>query len=142
MIERIIRRGALADRRLDWETLFFHREFGQPLTPEQAGHYAIPLEMVRLGPSASNKQPWRIVADSRGWHFYLQRTSGYREGLLNRMFTQADMQRIDMGIAMCHFELTALEHGMQGHWADSNPGIDRPDGLTEYTRSWINETNQ
>jgi len=139
VIERIIRRGAMAERRSAWEVLFFQRAFGEPLSPEQAGDYAIPLEMVRLGPSASNKQPWRIVGDRRGWHFYLQRTPGYREGKLNRMFTQADLQRIDMGIAMCHFELTARELGMEGKWAHTNPGIDPPDNLTEYTMSWLEE---
>ena len=35
------------------------------------------LEMVRRGPSASNKQPWRVVRAGERWHLYLQRTRGY-----------------------------------------------------------------
>ncbi len=136
-VERIIRRGAVANRRFAWEKLFFFHMFGDPLSHEQAGEYAVPLEMVRLGPSASNKQPWRVIADGGSWHFYLHRTPGYREGLLNRMFTQADLQRIDMGIAMSHFELTARELGLEGKWAHTDPGIEPPDGLTEYTMSWV-----
>lgn len=139
-IERIIRRKAVSERRSAWEELFFQRAFGEPLSPEQAGKYAIPLEMVRLGPSASNKQPWRVVGNERGWHFYLQRTPGYREGILNRLFTQTDLQRIDMGIAMCHFDLTSRELGMKGKWDQIEPGIDRPDDLTEYTMSWVEES--
>ena len=95
--------------------------------------------MVRLGPSASNKQPWRILRIGRSWHFYLQRTPNYREGFLYRMFTQADLQRIDMGIAMCHFELTARELGLPGMWVNTNPGIDKLDDLTEYIVSWVEE---
>jgi hypothetical protein len=28
-----------------------------------------------------------------------------------------DMQRIDMGIAMCHFQLSCHEMGINGEWA-------------------------
>jgi hypothetical protein len=47
------------------------------------------------------------------------------------------MQRIDMGIAMCHFELSARELGLAGRWAVSEPGIPTGDGLGEYTVSWL-----
>ena len=36
--------------------------------------------------------------------------------MLNRIFTQADLQRVDIGVAMCHFELTAREQGLAGEW--------------------------
>ena len=45
-----------------------------------AGRYATALEAVRMAPSATNKQPWRIVRDGGDWHFYLQRTKGYGKG--------------------------------------------------------------
>ena len=47
-----------------------------------------------------------------------------------------DLQRMDMGIAMCHFELTAREAGLKGEWVVKEPEIEKPDGLTEYTVSW------
>jgi nitroreductase len=72
-----IRRRVNADRRLPWANLFYDGVFGQPLISEEAGKFAIPLEMVRLAPSASNKQPWRIVKKGDDWHFYLQRTPNY-----------------------------------------------------------------
>jgi hypothetical protein len=65
----LIRRRVGADSRLPWEALFGQDQFGNPLTEEAAGDYALPLEGVRLGPSASNKQPWCIVKDGDAWHF-------------------------------------------------------------------------
>jgi nitroreductase len=136
MRDRLVRRGAGSVRRLPWERLFFDRQFDVPISAEAAGAYAEPLEMVRLGPSASNKQPWRIVKDGASWHLYLQRTKGYGKGLSGR-FMASDLQRIDMGIAMSHWELTARELGLAGEWAIQEPGIKRPDDLTQYVVSWV-----
>ena len=133
----LLRRQINADQRLPWETLFFNKNFGAPLSQQEASLYATPLEMVRLGPSASNKQPWRGVKDGNKWHFYLQRTRGYRESTLTRFLGVVDIQRLDMGIAMCHFELAARESGLVGHWLIQEPGIQKPDLLTEYTVTWI-----
>jgi hypothetical protein len=122
--------------RLPWSTLFFDGQFGQPLPAEAAGAYAQPLEMVRLGPSASNKQPWRIVKAGPAWHFYLQRTPGYRHNLASRLLQIVDIQRLDSGIAMCHFEMTARAAGLTGRWGMQEPALAKPDALTEYVVSW------
>ena len=97
-----------------------------------AGRYALPLEMIRLGPSASNRQPWRIVKepDRDSFHFVLERTRGYL-----RSYQGVDFQKIDMGIAMCHFELSARESGLDGSWEIRNPGLALGEGR-EYTVSW------
>jgi nitroreductase len=129
-------RLAGSNNRRPWEEIFFRESFSYPLTREAAGPYAKPLEMTRLGPSASNKQPWRIVRTDGGWHFYLQRTPGYREGFFQRILRLADLQRIDMGIARCHFELTARECGLRGEWIEREPPVETPDALTEYCISW------
>lgn len=136
-LDGMIRQGVEGAHRLPWETLFFDRLFGVPLDEEPAGEYATPLEMVRLGPSASNKQPWRIVRDNRAWHFYMQRTPGYRDGFMMKLMRVADIQRLDMGIAMSHFELTASELGLPGEWVVNEPAIAKPDELTEYVVSWV-----
>jgi hypothetical protein len=47
------------------------------------------------------------------------------------------MQRIDMGIAMCHFELVARDHGLDGRWEINTPAIEKYDEFTEYTVSWV-----
>jgi nitroreductase len=136
IIDRVIRRGVGVVKRLPWERMFFDKQFGAPISAEMAGAHAEPLEMARLGPSASNKQPWRIIKDGSVWHFYLQRTKGYGKGLGGR-FIVADLQRIDMGIAMSHFELTAGELGLKGKWIIREPKIEKPDDLTEYVVSWV-----
>jgi hypothetical protein len=133
-IDGLIRLGVGADKRLPWERLFFDRALDTPLSREAAGDYAIPLEMVRLGPSASNRQPWRIVREADSWHLYLERTPSYlrrHDGAQT-----ADMQRIDMGIAMCHWQLTAQAAGLPGSWKVSDPDIVLPNQLTEYIVSW------
>jgi len=123
--------------RLPWEQLFCSENFTKPLSQAMAGAYAVPLEMVRLAPSASNKQPWRIVKapNHNSFHFYLQRTKGYNRSQ-SKFFKLADLQRTDMGIAMCHFELSAHELGLQGKWEITDPGITSLPELTEYTVSW------
>jgi len=131
----LIRRSAGADKRLSWDELVFDGTFDKRLSVDTCGQFATPLEMVRLGPSASNKQPWRIIRDGRKWHFYLQRTRGYGER--NRaLFKLADMQRVDMGIAMCHFDLTLREMGLSGEWLLDEPNVEKPDELTEYIVTW------
>jgi nitroreductase len=122
--------------RLPAELLFFADAFGSPLNMETTCAYSQPLEMIRLAPSASNKQPWRIVRIDNAWHFFLQRTRGYGKGtVLFRILRLADLQRVDMGIAMCHFELTARELGLNGGWVIDDPKILMPEG-TEYTVTW------
>jgi len=132
-----MRRLAGAQNRQPWENLFFEKRFGVPLSHNDAEAYGVPLEMVRLGPSASNKQPWRIIKDGDILHFYLHRTKGYGNSLTFKFLRLADLQRVDMGIAMNHFELTASETGLKGKWIVREPQIKKPDSLTEYTVSWV-----
>ncbi len=131
------RRQAKADTRLPWESLFFENSFASPLSRPAAGVYTGMLDMLRAGPSASNKQPWRVVKDGSRWHFYLQRTPGYPPALFKVILPLSDMQRLDMGIAMCHFELTCTELGLGGEWQVQEPSIEKVDELTEYTATWL-----
>ncbi len=123
--------------RLPPEELFFLGTFDRALPPGAAGRLSSALDAVRWAPSASNKQPWRVVRQSGRWHFYLRRTRGYRTGLQSRLFRQADLQRVDIGIAMCHFGLAAREAGVSGAWEIADPGIFLPDGLIGYTATWV-----
>jgi hypothetical protein len=140
-----MRRGVGADRRLPSSQLFFE---GGPGTPWEAARsadiagdpavsFADLLETVRWAPSASNKQPWRLVHSGGNWHFYLERTPGYGRGLLGSRFVRADLQRVDMGIAMCHFELAAREAGPGGRWVVERPALDVAPAGWEYTASWV-----
>lgn len=135
-MDRLIRQSAGSDQRQPWETLFFDGDFARPLPQEAAGAYAAVLDMVRRGPSASNRQPWRIVKGDGAWHLYLHRAPGYGKRTLG-LAGIADMQRIDMGIAMTHFALTAQELGLPGRWEVRPPRIALPDEATEYNVSWV-----
>ena len=134
-IDSMMRRGARSTHRMPWEQLFFDGRFGAPLVREQAGQYATPLEMLRLAPSASNKQPWRVVRDGSAWHVYLQRTPGYGQIRVGALRV-GDLQRVDVGIAMCDWELTAQEAGLPGDWTFEEPALQKPDEWTEYVATW------
>ncbi len=115
--EGMMRKAIKADERLPFEELFFDGSFDAPLAKEKAGKLAEPLEMVRLAPSAVNKQPWRVVVVDDTAHFYLKRSKGFaHEGNL-------DMQRIDMGIALCHFALTAQEKALHIAFLQDDPKL-------------------
>jgi nitroreductase len=132
-----VRRMAGSVSRKPPEELFFDGGFGAPLATAAAGGYAGPLEAVRRAPSASNRQPWRIVRTPAGWHFYLERTKGYGKGtLLFALLRLADLQRVDLGIAMCHFELAAAEAGFDGGWIVEDPGVAPAAGAATYVATW------
>lgn len=136
-LDRLARSSAGADNRLPWDRLFFEDFWDVPLSREKAGRYAEPLYLVQLGPSASNRQPWRILRSGRLWHFYLQRSPRYPPPVFDFLLGLADLQRIDLGIAMAHFELGAKEAGLHGSWQVSDPLLSPPGRHLEYTVSWV-----
>jgi nitroreductase len=120
--------------RKDFGELFFDGKIDKPLTVDESGIFGKVLEAVRLGPSASNRQPWRIIRDgSQGdeykYHFYLSENRMY-----NRAFGEVKIQNIDMGIAMCHFQFAARECGIKGAFVRDNPGINVGELL--YIATW------
>ena len=68
--EQLMRSTMKSARRKPWKELFFRADFKTPLTEADAGAYAEPLELLRLAPSATNAQPWRVVMDGQFFHFY------------------------------------------------------------------------
>ena len=117
MRETLMRKGVKADTRLPFEELFFDGTFANPLTKEKAADLSEPLEAVRLAPSAVNKQPWRVVIDKNCVHFYLKRNKGFISE------AAGDMQKIDLGIAICHFALSAKENGMNISFILNDPKL-------------------
>lgn len=129
LVDRVIRNVAGSKKRLPWDQLFFEADCVTPLSRTKARKYADILEMVRLSPSASNKQPWRIIMDGLSIHFFLQRTRGYRKPMFS------DLQRIDMGIAMSHFGAMAGELNIGGGWERTGASINHPHSW-EYIVTW------
>lgn len=108
--ERAMRKMIKADKRVDWEELFFKDNFETVLTEQEADIFAFSLEMLRLAPSASNKQPWRVLYKEDTFHFYEYKEPGYSDRF------PYDIQRIDMGIAAAHFDLSVKERGINGYF--------------------------
>ncbi|BBF43695.1 nitroreductase family protein [Lachnospiraceae bacterium KM106-2] len=117
--------GKSSKIRKDFSTLFFQTNFSTPLTPEQAHEFYEPLEMLRLAPSAVNKQPWRVLMEKGVIHFYLDHPKG--------------LNFVDLGIALCHFHLTALELELKGHFHTFDNLTSTPKCDFTYVISWIIE---
>lgn len=132
VFDKALRYVVKADNKKPWEKLFFDTDFSIPLDQTKAGDLEIPMEMVRLGPSASNKQPWRLVLskDRKQCHFHIEHTPNYSKGL------GYDMQILDIGIAMAQFEAACKELNIRGHWVIENPKLELPNEQTEYMVSW------
>ncbi len=148
LVEVMMRRGSKGDHRLPWEELFYDGKFGRPIVVGDAdavfqakdviGEYADVLEMVRLAPSAVNRQPWRIVVE-RGDAEGIKAFHFYQSGIKADDSESVQMHRIDMGIAICHFHLAALEKGLKGKFERVEPAdVDAPEN-TAYIISWICE---
>lgn len=135
MIEQVVAASAGARKRKDFCSLFFDGDFSTPLKLEDSALKTC-LEMVRIAPSASNKQPWRAVKIDNRIDFYLAETKNY---VGNTRFGFC-MQRIDLGIAVCHLQLAAQELGLRGTIVFEDPNIltaeQKKDGLS-YSFSWV-----
>ena len=133
-----LRQQAKADTRQPWEKLFFDASLATALSMAAAGPYARPLEMLRLAPSGKNYQPWRIVRQGNCFHFYLPRTAGYGQGSAAALVMGlADLPRVEIGIAMSHFELTARELGLNGQWEIQAPPWADQTTTLEYIATWV-----
>ena len=130
--EVMMRKGIKADTRVAFKELFFKDSFDNPLTEADAGKLKEVFEAIRWAPSAVNKQPWRIVVCGNKVHFYEKRSKGYvkEEGW--------DIQKIDMGIALCHFEVMAKECGLNVSFTIEDPSIFMQDELQYIATYTIN----
>lgn len=110
-----LRNHVHGDERLPAEELFFEGDFSTSLRDREDC-----LEAVRWAPTAANMQPCRIVKCGNRYHLYEKHMPGYRPDAL------WDVQKIGMGIALCHLMSIA-----GGTCEIADPGIAVPEG-TEY----------
>ena len=123
--ETMMRKGVGADARMSAEKLFFDGTWDIGLLPEKQTEIADLIEMVRWAPSAVNKQPWRIIVSDRSFHFYEKRDKGYSGE------KTGDLQKIDVGIALCHFVMGLEGQGKKPDVFIADPALSIPDD-TEY----------
>lgn len=124
--ERLLRMAIKADSRKSWEELFFRDTPETLLSRDEAGRYAGALDMLRLAPSAGNTQPWRVVKAGEEFRFFIKPTSPRYEA--------RHLHDVDIGIALCHFELAAREAGLRGTWVATDDAPQVP-GL-RYVVTW------
>ncbi len=98
MIERFVRNSAESDNRKIFDEMFKDYNTLEPLNDTFENPIMQCLDLVRKGPSASNKQPWRAYLDNDIIHFYLKRTQRYPSDSF-----PYDIQALDIGIAISNF---------------------------------------
>lgn len=125
--ENLMRKGMKSDERQPFPKLFFRNDFQHSLQESEAGQWLTPLKMVQLAPSATNKQPWRLIVEENKVHFYEEKTKGYANE------STGDIQKVDLGIALYHFEVGAKEHGLKGSILQKNPGISTAENVEYIT---------
>ena len=79
--------------------------------------------MARLAPSAGNKQPWRAIVCGDKVHFYEKKTKAMSNNPLG------DIQKVDVGISLAHFDLTLKENGINGCFVVKDPGVETDDSI-------------
>jgi Putative TM nitroreductase len=98
------------------------------------GVYRDAIEAVRLGPSASNKQPWRLFLGQDGVaHFYIEETPGYNSASVDRC--GFPIQSLDMGIAFFHWQTVLRDEGIFGTWSRKDPVLTVP-AKWVYVATW------
>jgi len=132
--EKVIRSMVKANARKSWDQFFFIGDFKTSLNQDNLGDYKTILEMVRIGPSAGNNQPWRILKDKtqNNFHFFVKYSEDKTLSAYNRFV------RLDIGIAVCHFDLSIKELGISGKWEFNQPDVEIPKEL-KYIISWIGD---
>lgn len=116
--ESLMRKGVKADSRKPVSDFFLT----SGMKPAQAESEIVrrALELVRWAPSAVNKQPWRIIFEDGLYHFYECKDKGYVSEEVG------DMQKIDIGIALCHFMAGLEEDGLEPACSVNDPGFSVP----------------
>lgn len=118
--EKLARILAGSKNRKAHNKLFFRQGGGEELEPVISEELRTPVneifEAVRFAPSASNKQPWRIIIQDDFYHFYIDYDKTY-----NAMIKGFNIQSLDGGIALCHFTKAAEELWFKGTLSYADP---------------------
>lgn len=100
LIEKIGRMAMGSDNRLPINKLFFEDNFQTTLSQENK--FFESLEMLRLAPSSTNSQPWRVLVKDNHVMFYYK--------------PKSPVAVVDLGIGICHFYETEKFNGFEGEF--------------------------
>ena len=131
--DKFLRFSVNASKRQGWDKMYFNYKLKTPLTPEHIKKYSDSLEMVRFAPSSGNTQPWRVFFDEtmNEFHFFKK--------VISKRYELSGVHDIDMGIALCHFELTSLQYGLSGSWLKHAKENVTPIDDLQYIMTWKGE---
>ncbi|MBN2618563.1 MAG: hypothetical protein JXR64_09675 [Spirochaetales bacterium] len=131
--EKLVRTIAQSNKRLDDEKIFFIVEDNLVLPAIWEGLNSKLkglLEAVKYAPSASNKQPWRILVEFNAIHLFWDKNEKYNASMKN-----FNIQALDMGIALAHIDSVAKDEGLKGSFVEKYPDINESDWI--YINSWV-----
>nr|WP_293992635.1 nitroreductase family protein [uncultured Fusobacterium sp.] len=128
--ETLLRKALKSEKRFNFNEIFFDKNFDKALDISYNGLFKEALEMLRLSPSAENKQPWRVVVEDTMVHFYKKRNESMIHSKLG------DIQKIDVGIAIAHFELVMNRKNINGKFLEINKNIENKKDSFEYVISY------
>lgn len=122
LMERMTRFTMGSKNRKPMEKLFFVGDSWSPMT--DSSQFDESLMMMRLAPSSINSQPWRAVIKGDTVHFYCKNAG--------------KLHMLDIGIGMCHFDMTERYRDISGQWSvDASRAPEPARGMTyvaSYTR--------
>ncbi len=126
--DKITRISIKGDQRKQFDNMFFDLDFNHPIfeSLDHPHRYASYLKLVQAAPSATNKQPWRIIIRESKIDFYLERTPKYAKNM------PFDVQHLDIGIALKHFEIGLSEDHIPFQ-IKKDPSLSSLEGMTYVT---------
>ncbi len=122
--EKLVKRITKPRNRKSFADVFFTKEMES--YNDMNSPYMKALEMVRIGPSAINKQPWRLIIEGDLCHFY-----DVSKGSDINKFNS-----LDVGIAAYHLHATLEEEGFKGQFINKNPNIKNLEDNMQYYCSY------
>lgn len=109
-LEKFTRFTLGSKNRKPFDRLFFVGDWSTPA--DDSDMFYESLQMLRLAPSSTNSQPWRVLIKGATVYFYCK--------------SKSEVSMVDMGIAMCHFALTESYRGHNGIWTLAAPDDGHP----------------
>ncbi|MDZ7838930.1 MAG: hypothetical protein U5N58_13880 [Actinomycetota bacterium] len=84
--------------RKPWDRLFFDGNYLNQLKAADSGVYEDPLEMVRIAPSASNLQPWRVIKEKEKevFRFFIKKSKFYQRRSSSFKLTVYQIRRLSL----------------------------------------------
>lgn len=101
MKEKLTRLTLGSKNRKPFDDLFFYDDFKTPVPADNRFREA--LEMLRIAPSSTNSQPWRVLVESNSVHFYYK--------------PKSPASVLDTGIGICQFYETERFYGHNGSFS-------------------------